>query len=148
MEKINLAKTQGNTAFRNGSYADAITCYEESLMQAKFRKSDIAKEMPDLSAEEAAQIEAQRSELETIHQALLNNLAMCYQKMNQINESCFYNDQCLELNPDHVKARYRKAVICAHDKEFEEALAVINALIAQDPSSDDFRVLLGTIQTQ
>ena len=44
-----------------------------------------------------------------------------------------------------MKARYRKAVICAHDKEFEEALALINALIAQDPGSDDFRVLLGTI---
>ena len=57
---------------------------------------------------------------------------MCYQKKNQINESCFYNDQCLELNPNHLKARYRKAVIKAHDKEFEEAIAVANSLIAQD----------------
>ena len=72
---------------------------------------------------------------------------MCYQKMNQMNESCFYNDQCLELNPSHVKARFRKAVICAHDKEFNQALEAINGLIAEDPSSDDFQVQLGKIQT-
>lgn len=82
MEKINLAKQQGNTAFRNGSYRDAITCYEEALMQTKFRKSDLAKEKQSMTAEEAALADAQNSDLETVHQALLNNLAMCYQKLN------------------------------------------------------------------
>ena len=117
-------------------------------MQTKFRKSDIAKELPNLTPEEVASIETERATLETTHQALLNNLAMCYQKKNQMNESCFYNDQCLELNPSHLKARYRKAVICAHDKEFDQALEVVNGLIAEDAASDDFRVLLGTIQGQ
>ena len=60
-----------------------------------------------------------------IHQALLNNLAMCYQRKGQTNESCFYNDQCLELNPAHVKARYRRAVLHMEDKQHDKAIEVI-----------------------
>lgn len=47
-------------------------------MQTKFRKSDIVKEEPNLTAEEAVKVDKDKGELETIHQALLNNLAMCY----------------------------------------------------------------------
>lgn len=65
-----------------------------------------------------------------------------------MNESCFYNDQCLDLNPHHVKARYRRAVICAHDKEFDEACRVASSLAEEDPQSDEFQVLLATIKTK
>ena len=78
MEKIRQVKDKGNGAFKSAYFQDAITFYEEALMQTKFRKSDIAKEEPNLTAEEAVKVEVDKAELETIHQALLNNLAMCY----------------------------------------------------------------------
>ena len=42
MEKIKAAKDQGNASFKQRYYNDAITFYEEALMQTKFRKSDMA----------------------------------------------------------------------------------------------------------
>ena len=53
MHAIKRAKEQGNAAFRKVAYQDAITCYEEALMQTKFRKSDTVKEEPGLTPEEA-----------------------------------------------------------------------------------------------
>lgn len=124
MEKIRQVKDKGNGAFKSAYFQDAITFYEEALMQTKFRKSDIAKEEPNLTAEEAVKVDADKAELETIHQALLNNLAMCYQKRKEYDESCFYNDCCLELNPEHVKARYRRAILHAQDSKFDQAKEV------------------------
>ena len=71
---------------------------------------------------------------------------MCFQKKGEMNESCFYNDQCLELNPGHVKARYRKAVIHAHEKEFDQALETIRQLIEQEPESQEFQTLMREIE--
>ena len=67
MEVIKQAKERGNTAFRTASYQDAITFYEEALMQTKFRKSDIAKEEPGLTLEETEKLGGEKAELETIH---------------------------------------------------------------------------------
>ena len=50
MERIKVAKEQGNAAFRQAKFGDAITCYEEALVQTKFRKSDISNE--ELTEEE------------------------------------------------------------------------------------------------
>ena len=146
MDKIKAAKEQGNAAFKQKNFKDAITCYEEALMQTKFRKSDMAKADAELTEEEKEIVKAQNAEIDTIHQALLNNLAMCFQKKNQMNESCFYNDQCLELNPGHIKARYRKAVLLAHEKDFEEAFNVARELLAEDPTSTEFTDLLRQVQ--
>ena len=44
MEKIMKLKEQGNAAFKASKYSDAITFYEEALIQVKFRKDDIEKE--------------------------------------------------------------------------------------------------------
>ena len=67
MEAIKRVKERGNAAFRALSYKDAITFYEEALMQTKFRKSDITKEEPSLTIDEAEQVSREKAELETIH---------------------------------------------------------------------------------
>ena len=41
MDKVRQAKEQGNKAFGQRCFNDAITCYEEALMQTKFLKSDM-----------------------------------------------------------------------------------------------------------
>ena len=142
MDGIKVAKERGNSNFKAKYYNDAITCYEEALVQTKFRKSDIAKEESKLTEEEKSELPKQKLDLDDIHQALLNNLAMCYQKKGEMNESCFYNDQCLQINPDHIKCRYRKVVIHSHDKEFDEAKKVAQKLIQDDPQNGDFAELL------
>ena len=63
-----------------------------------------------------------------------------------MNESCFYNDQCLELNPGHVKARFRKVVISVHDKDFEQAETVARTLLQEDPTSEDFLGLMRNVE--
>ena len=72
---------------------------------------------------------------------------MCYQKKNQISEAILFNDKCLELNPTHIKARYRKALLYAHNKEFDLAKSVANSLISEagDGWNQDFRNLLDTV---
>lgn len=132
MEKILKVKEQGNKAFKAQKFADAITCYEEALVQVKFRKQDIAKET--FTEEEQAKLKKLNLEeqLEDTHQALLNNLAMCFQKKNKAHESAFYNDQCLQLNPKHVKARYRKVQLLKAEAKFEEAIALAKELAADD----------------
>ena len=44
MENILSLKEQGNTAFKNAKFVDAITYYEEALAMIKFRIHDIKNE--------------------------------------------------------------------------------------------------------
>ena len=67
MDKIKAVKDQGNASFKQRYYNDAITFYEEALMQTKFRKSDMAKEESELTEKEKATVQAQNAELEQIH---------------------------------------------------------------------------------
>ena len=78
MEKILKIKEQGNTAFKAQKFSNAITFYEEALVQVKWRKQDIAKET--FTEEEKAKLKQLNLEgdLEDAHQALLSNLAMCF----------------------------------------------------------------------
>ena len=135
-------KEQGNAAFKASKYSDAITFYEEALIQVKFRKDDIEKE--NLTEEERIQLKPQEEELFNTHQALLNNLAQCFQKKNKLDESMFYNEQCLAINPHHMKARYRKVHLLQSDSQFEEALFLAKELAVEDPGQ--FKNLIKEIE--
>lgn len=47
---------------------------------------------------------------------------MCHFKRKELKESNYYNKRCLELDPNYVKAHYRKIQILMNKNKYQKAL--------------------------
>ncbi|CAE7477477.1 FKBP70 [Symbiodinium natans] len=149
-------KEEGNDLFKKGSWMDAVEKYEEAASlvhyywstDANWRKNnrgiddDVLKLVDDLGGTE------EDARWQRKHRALCAlNLAACKQKLDKFDEAIIACDVTLELDPDNVKALYRraesrirptKATAYDHDIAIKD-LAKANAL---DPSNQTVERLL------
>ena len=75
----------------------------------------------------------QKAEVKKTKAALYNNMAMCYlklEKWHKARENCRY---VLELEPDNVKALYRRAQTYSEEKNWDEAEADIKKALELSP---------------
>jgi len=77
--------------------------------------------------------DTQKEEVRTIKAALYNNMAMCYLKLEKwikAKENCRY---CLEIEPQNVKALYRRAQTFVEEKNWDEADADLKRALEVAP---------------
>ena len=79
-----------------------------------------------------------------IKATLFNNLAMCHFKREEIRESKYYNDRCLELDNNYEKAQYRKIQIYMKQGKMTKALEYCKECIAKY-NSKNFKDLMQEI---
>lgn len=71
------------------------------------------------------------------HKSILyNNLATCHYKRLELKESLYYTNRCLELDPEYVKAWYRKAQIKKDKGKNGKALEICIQSIQKYQHSD------------
>jgi len=71
--------------------------YEEALTAVNFRLDDISKDHPTYDSTHEKVLQAN----------LLSNLALCYFRIEKYAESQLYNGKLLDVDPTHLKGRYR-----------------------------------------
>ena len=107
------AKARGTAAYKQRDFAGA--------------KAEYAAAIVALSEDES-----ERAELEP---ALLANLGACAIALEEWSGAVEVTTRCLEVDPAHVKARYRRA--CAYEKlrEFEKAFTDMARVVHADPTN-------------
>ena len=128
-------KARGNEAFAAGEYGQAILLYTLAL-----DKSD---ELGSCCSSSSKQQQQQQQ-----HQSLFprdivySNRAACFLKLGQHEKAQQDADQALQLNPDNIKANFRKGLALHAMKQYEEALPVLAAAHKMEPKNKQVKQAL------
>jgi tetratricopeptide (TPR) repeat protein len=69
-----------------------------------------------------------------LNQALMyNNIALCHLKRSEFQEGLYYLNLCLDLEPNNVKALYRKAQVYLNLKHYSKAISLLQESLARFP---------------
>jgi len=136
--KAQALKDQGNAAFKEAKYSEAIAAYHQIFMYVHgySQGSGGSSKMPGqttqpVSAEEMAQIR----DLKLAH---FSNLAMCHLKRGPNYEKARVNcSKALELDPRNVKALFRRGKCHAQLGNLDEAKEDLDRALALQPENKD-----------
>mmetsp|Transcript_102501 Transcript_102501/g.153628 ORF Transcript_102501/g.153628 Transcript_102501/m.153628 type:complete len:407 (+) Transcript_102501:31-1251(+) len=126
-EKIEHAKTkkeQGNQFFKAGKLSVACKRYEAGLNAVKYSDS-----WEDNDKKEAADL-----------QTVLNlNIAVVKSKLKAWKDVKKHAEEALKLQPQNIKALYRKGIALSGLDDWNEAELVFKKGLEQDPENKDFK---------
>jgi peptidyl-prolyl isomerase D len=132
-ELLEAAKTirqTGNSYFKEGNYTAALEKYGKSVRYAGtiIMTSVISDEVNAILA------------------ACHSNSAMCWLKLKKFNEAKKSADDCLRIEPQNVKALYRRGLALLGCGETEDAIENFRRIIALEPENADAAAQLAEAQ--
>eukprot|EP01120_Amphizonella_sp_Union-15-10_P010974 TRINITY_DN4554_c0_g4_i1.p1 TRINITY_DN4554_c0_g4~~TRINITY_DN4554_c0_g4_i1.p1 ORF type:complete len:804 (+),score=233.03 TRINITY_DN4554_c0_g4_i1:103-2412(+) len=133
-EKLELAtarKTHGNTLFSSLDYASAVTRYTQALGYL----SDVF----DLSPDEKLLVNKEKL-------SCYLNLAACFLKLNSMKKVIENCKSALEIEPENVKALFRKATAEFEIQLYDDAKNDLVKAVKVDPKNQDVRKLYGRVK--
>eukprot|EP01116_Phalansterium_solitarium_P016395 TRINITY_DN3811_c0_g1_i1.p1 TRINITY_DN3811_c0_g1~~TRINITY_DN3811_c0_g1_i1.p1 ORF type:complete len:797 (+),score=327.93 TRINITY_DN3811_c0_g1_i1:77-2467(+) len=133
-EKIDAAKKrkhQGNTLFKDLDYEGAASRYSQAVAYVS--------SLFDLSVD-------QKREVDEICLSCYLNLSMCNLRLNRHERARDNAADALKLEPNNVKALFRRGQACYYLREFEQAKTDLTAAAKLDPKNQDVRRTLATVQ--
>ena len=122
-------KEIGNTHFKKSEYEKAIYYYNQCYILMVDNNEKIDHKMFELE---------QKNFLAT----LMFNIGVSYYHLNNYEKSLEAIDRALSLNPEYIKAYFRKAVILKQLKKYGAAIQIIEKLLSIDKGNKDFIQLL------
>ena len=134
-------KEQGNLAFKEGDYPAAIAAYHQIYMYVNGYSSSggVGGGLPGLTGQTTKQVTpeemVQIRELKLAHYC---NLAMCHMKHGpkylKARDNC---TKALAIDPDNVKALFRRGKCYAQLNELDEAKADFERVLQLQPENND-----------
>eukprot|EP01137_Pigoraptor_chileana_P014175 Opistho-2@68503 len=107
MEKFSdasILKDDANTLFKEGNFDGALRKYHEALMHVLHTTSDISRSYGERMSD------SERDQINDLIVACYANLAMCLSKKGRWDRVVINCNKALEIQPNHAKALYRRAV--------------------------------------
>ena len=140
LAKCHELKTTGNEQFKAGNIDAATTTYKTAVERltssaAKKALNEWWKGHPD--AEDTAS---------PLLASLQTNLAAMHVKAERWEAAVSAATAALKVDPDNVKARFRRGIAHSHTKQFDEAKADLLAVIRADPKNREARNRLEAVQ--
>ena len=134
-------KAVGNEHFKAGRCDEAVIEYQKAVDKltsapAKKALAEFFKASPD-SPDAATPL------LSSLH----GNMAACHVKASQWESAIRAASEALKLEPDNLKARFRRGVACSHVGQHAEAKADLTAVARADPTNREARRLLEGVNT-
>lgn len=134
-------KAVGNEHFKAGRCDEAVIEYQKAVDKltsapAKKALAEFFKASPD-SPDTASPL------LASLH----GNMAACHVKASQWESAIRAASEALKLEPDNLKARFRRGVACSHVGQHAEAKADLTAVARVDPTNREARRLLEGVNT-
>lgn len=141
-------KGRGNFFFGRGDYSQATNCYKKAVdflnpygMFGSTNPIEICKNDEKLNLEEV------KKALE-LRATILSNLAASQMKMEEFNEALESIDQALTLQPENVKALFRKGKILAAKCDVETAIEAMMHALNLDPENKAIAHELSQLNTR
>jgi len=162
-EKIKISegiKDEGNKLYAKGSWSDAVDKYEEAATLVHYcystdpgwRKNNrgIDDDVLVLVEDIGSNDEEAKQQIK-LRMTCALNLAACKQKLEKYEEAVVACDVALELDPDNVKALYRRAEARIRPSKataYDHDLAILDLQKAhkQEPKNPTVKTLLGKLQ--
>jgi len=134
-------KAVGNEHFKAGRCDEAVVAYQKAVDKltsapAKKALAEFFKASPD-SPDTATPL------LSSLH----GNMAACHVKASQWESAIRAASEALKLEPDNLKARFRRGVACSHVGQHAEAKADLTAVARADATNREARRLLEGVNT-
>ncbi|MGH0171178.1 UNVERIFIED_CONTAM: hypothetical protein FKN15_060602 [Acipenser sinensis] len=114
-------RERGNYYFQREEYQDAFQSYSTALQV--------------LSAPASAAPTPEHEELRGGRVKCLNNLAAVHIKLERYDDALETSSSVLELDPDNVKALFRKGKLLSAKGEFQEAMETLKKALKLEPST-------------
>jgi stress-induced-phosphoprotein 1 len=108
-------KNQGNTAYSNKKYKEAIDLYSKAI------------------------------KLDDTDPTFYSNRCAAYTNLNQFGDALKDADKCIKLNPQWSKGHYRKGCVYEGMKKYEEAVASLREALKYDNASQDIQAKLSEV---
>lgn len=151
--KLNLAhkmKDEGNAHFKNKSIQEALRAYHKALLYAKGVQQDLNPPVmvePRTPVTEGPVADAVTALVVTVN----NNIAACLLKHTPVPHervlACC--EQVIKLDPENVKAWYRKGqALCAKKSNDQAKVAVLRANRLTEGKDPSIRRLLASIEAE
>ncbi|CEG36879.1 FKBP-type peptidyl-prolyl cis-trans isomerase [Plasmopara halstedii] len=141
VEQANLLKRQGNLYVKKGEPKRALASYAKVF--AYVNGLSVAGDAMSQYAQGAVGVTATKAEgdqIQDIKIAVWANMALCHLKLGEQPEralSCC--DKVLELEPQHSKARFRKAQAMIQLTHYEIAYKLLGELLEEEPKNASVR---------
>lgn len=132
-------KEQGNLAFKEGDYPAAIAAYHQIYMYVNGYSSSGGGGPPGLTGQTTKQVtQEEMVQIRELKLAHYCNLAMCHMKHGpkylKARDNC---TKALAIDPDNVKALFRRGKCYAQLNELDEAKADFERVLQLQPENSD-----------
>mmetsp|Transcript_19780 Transcript_19780/g.19888 ORF Transcript_19780/g.19888 Transcript_19780/m.19888 type:complete len:182 (+) Transcript_19780:156-701(+) len=131
-------KDEGNTFFKDKKYSRAKSCYGKALAYIKAMPGskrntvpDMAKMLASRTDEGGALTEEMDEEAKQLEIVLHQNIALCYLKMNEPQETLKHCDLALQSDSKALKALLRKGQALLSLKRHEKAREVLEFALSE-----------------
>lgn len=141
IEAVTL-KEQGNTAFKEAQLDAAARSYRRACNLLK-KTSSIRLAQPTTSNENA---DTSSEQVTSVYLALQTNLSMVLFQQNKFSQSASVASQALQIDSNHVKALYRRAVARRATGDWDVAKQDLKRVLEIEPTNAACRKLLATIK--
>lgn len=148
-DKLKIAqekKEQGNIAFKNGQFRDALRLYHEATLYAQGLEKSLSSAMDAGNAASGAGDEKRRpkTEADVLLVALYNNMSAIHLKLANWKRAMESADKVLAKDEENAKAGFRKAQAMIHMGERLKAIKDLEQLSKTHPNDLDIARELAT----
>ncbi|CAH0479036.1 unnamed protein product [Peronospora belbahrii] len=150
LKQAELLKRQGNLRVNEGEYKRALTSYAKvfayvnGLSVAGDAMSQYTQGNTGMMATKEEDIQIQAIKI-----AVWSNMALCYVKLGtQPDKALGCCDKVLHLEPEHSKARFRKAQSMVQLMEYDQAYQLLSELLDEEPKNAAIRSEIRALQTK
>lgn len=152
LTKCQEKKQAGGQHFKEGKYDSAIRQYRDIMKLAvvsEFKDDGSLVELESCQAanNESDQDKAVKVELKQMLLAGYLNLALCYLKVNKLKDCIINCDQALAIDPQNVKAHFRKGLAYLPTNDFELALKQFETVLEIDPKNAEAKAQKAACQS-
>jgi tetratricopeptide (TPR) repeat protein len=150
VEQAELLKRQGNLLVKQGELKRALAAYAKVF--AYVNGLSVAGDAMSQYAQSSAGMSAtpeQGSQIQAVKVAVWANMALCHIKLGQHPERALSScDKVLELDPQHSKARFRKAQAMVQLSHYERAYQLLSELLEEEPKNAAVRGEMRALQVK
>lgn len=144
LSKCQEKKSAGGNHFKDGKYDLAIRQYRDVMKLAEISEFRDDGKVVELEGQansqmpaESEQAKAQRDELKQMLLVSYLNLALCYLKVKKTKECITNCDSALAIDPNNVKAHFRKGLAYLSTKDYEKAIEQFSKVLELDPNNPE-----------
>mmetsp|Transcript_79489 Transcript_79489/g.92928 ORF Transcript_79489/g.92928 Transcript_79489/m.92928 type:complete len:297 (+) Transcript_79489:41-931(+) len=129
-------KSKGTEKFKVNDYTQASKHYTKALMAFKYATEEIAEEGQ----------EGLEKAVKEIQIPCHLNLALCFLKLNEYDMAKIHANHVLDIDPDNVKALYRKALVNYHTGYLTDAKNDLKLANELDPTNQEVITLMHMVR--